>query len=309
VAGLLFLVFVGLAASGLIETLGASATSRDRTPPTAPTNLRITGRTSYSVSLAWSPSTDNSGKFSYRVRSSSGSEVTVPQTQTSLHWTANLEAGRTYSFYVYAVDAAGNKSKDSNTQSVTLPRDTVAPSAPVVSVTDVGPTHVSLQWSANDDGPYLFYSVFKDGSPVIQGTASRSATITALVPGTTYTFTVQARDNGVNWSAHSAPLAVTTEQSNPNDAAAPTTPANLQVTNAFSDGEMHLGWNHSVDDVDPNWAIRYDVYVNGALSDTAVNRNESIVYGVDGQNTITVVAVDSAGNRSAPATTTVVLDL
>lgn len=39
----------------------ASAAPRDRTPPTTPTDLRVTGTSDYSVSLAWNASSDNSG--------------------------------------------------------------------------------------------------------------------------------------------------------------------------------------------------------------------------------------------------------
>jgi chitodextrinase len=118
--------------------------SRDRTPPTKPTNLRITASAAFSVSLAWNPSTDNSGDFSYRIRHSWGYEQTVSKTQTSFTWTTNLESRQTYSFFVYAVDAAGNKSPASNTVTVTLPRDTKPPTAPVLTLTDVGATHISL---------------------------------------------------------------------------------------------------------------------------------------------------------------------
>jgi hypothetical protein len=53
----------------LAVLLGASDLSaqgfrtRDRQPPTAPSNLVVTGTTQDSVSLAWGPSTDNSGVF------------------------------------------------------------------------------------------------------------------------------------------------------------------------------------------------------------------------------------------------------
>ncbi len=40
---------------------------RDRVKPTAPTNLVVTATTEHSVSLAWGPSTDNSGRFSYLI--------------------------------------------------------------------------------------------------------------------------------------------------------------------------------------------------------------------------------------------------
>ncbi|HSK67524.1 MAG TPA: fibronectin type III domain-containing protein, partial [Anaerolineales bacterium] len=41
--------------------------ARDRKPPTKPTNLRVTSLTPHRVSLAWNPSTDDSGTFTYRV--------------------------------------------------------------------------------------------------------------------------------------------------------------------------------------------------------------------------------------------------
>ena len=61
-----------------------SAQSRDRIPPTAPTNLVVTATTEHSVSLAWGPSTDNSGRFSYII-CCAGTTVTVSQTMTSSH--------------------------------------------------------------------------------------------------------------------------------------------------------------------------------------------------------------------------------
>src|SRR6185503_5600865 len=89
------------------------AASSDRQAPTKPTNLRSTGNTSWSVSLAWNPSTDNSGIASYRVRDNWGREITVPGTQTNVTWKypahPPLHNGATYSFSVYAVDAANNK--------------------------------------------------------------------------------------------------------------------------------------------------------------------------------------------------------
>lgn len=69
------ILLVLLSVFGVFPALAA----RDRTPPTRPTNLRVTSITSYRVSLAWNPSSDNSGTFSYRVVISDGSTYTVPQ--------------------------------------------------------------------------------------------------------------------------------------------------------------------------------------------------------------------------------------
>jgi hypothetical protein len=41
------------------------AARRDRTPPTTPANFRVTEVSPTSVSIAWNPSSDNSGSFFY----------------------------------------------------------------------------------------------------------------------------------------------------------------------------------------------------------------------------------------------------
>ena len=72
----------------LLSVFGTSPAlaARDRTPPTKPTNLRVTALTSYKLSLAWNPSTDNSGTFSYKVVVSDGAIYTLPQTQTTFNY-------------------------------------------------------------------------------------------------------------------------------------------------------------------------------------------------------------------------------
>ena len=63
-------------------------------------------------------------------------------------------------------------------------------------------------------------------------------------------------------------------------------------------------WDQSTDDVDPQWAIEYEVYVNGTLSPLAVDTGvgRSFVYGtVNGLNSFVVKAVDRTGNTSAPS--------
>jgi hypothetical protein len=60
----------------------AAATRGDRTPPTTPTNLRVTSVSHTSVTLAWDPSKDNKGSFSYHVNKD-GQSFTVPQTRTT----------------------------------------------------------------------------------------------------------------------------------------------------------------------------------------------------------------------------------
>ncbi|MFD9943738.1 fibronectin type III domain-containing protein [Nonomuraea sp. NPDC059023] len=75
--------------------------------PTPPTNLRVTGTTSSSVSLAWDPATDNVGVVGYDVRG--GPSVTGTTATVS-----GLQPGTPYTFTVRARDAAGLVSDPSN---------------------------------------------------------------------------------------------------------------------------------------------------------------------------------------------------
>jgi hypothetical protein len=71
------------------------------------------------------------------------------------------------------------------------------------------------------------------------------------------------------------------------------------------DAEPWLFWEQSTDNVDPQSVIRCDVYVNGVLDHSLMGFGRTIVYGNPGVfNTYQVIAVDSAGNQSAPATLT-----
>ena len=209
--------------------------------PTRPFNLRSTGNTSWSVSLAWDAST---GAASYRIRDNWGREISVPGTQTSVTWKyphPPLHNGATYSFSMYAVDAAGNKSASSNTVTVSLPLDTQAPTVPTFSVTSVGTRHIGLAWSSTDDAPFISYQVYKDGVPIRSGgftwVSETSRTFTLLQPGTTYTFTAQAKDrfvneSGGNLSAVSPPFSVTTNVNDGSDVTPPTShhPCRLSAT-------------------------------------------------------------------------------
>lgn len=280
------------------------ASSGDTTPPTAPTDLRVTATTQTSIALAWNPSTDNSGSFSYVVRQDNLS-WTVPQTQTSytLTW---LSPGRTYTFTVRAVDKALNTSADSNTVIAATQPDLAPPTAPVLSVPDVSPSQVWLSWTESTDDLQPFsvgYTVFVDGEVAtgLNWIDHRRASLRHLTPGTTHTFKVSARDGSGN-VADSNVVSVTTLQSA--DTVPPSAPTNLRIESDQGCAEVVLAWNQSTDDVDPQSAIEYEVYVNGVLSPLAVQTGvgQSFAYGTNnGLNTFVVKAVDRSGNTSSPS--------
>ena len=83
------------------------------------------------------------------------------------------------------------------------------------------------------------------------------------------------------------------------DATGPTAPGNLY---AFDFGcETWLFWDESVDEVDPQPAIVYEVRVNGVFDGAAIGIDRWITYGTQASNTFSVQAIDTLGNRSPSA--------
>src|SRR5688572_28000053 len=235
------------------ETVAPDSPALGRSPnrktPTGPLNLRSTGNTSWSVSFAWDPI---SGSASYRLRDNWGREISVPGTQTSVTWKyphPPLQNGATYSFAAYAVDAAGNKSASSNTVTVSLPLDKEAPTVPAFTVTSVGTRHIGLAWSSTDDSPFISYTVTKDGVKISSGgltwISETSRTFTLLQPGTTYTFTAQAKDRFVNESGGNLSAVSTfsfaTKVNDGSDVTPPTQPSSVQAF-GYGDLEMQVWW-------------------------------------------------------------------
>jgi len=280
---------------------------RDRRAPTTPTNLHTTAMTHTSVTLAWNPSTDNSGSVTYRVQMTSPLSLGMETSQTSLTWTS-LSPGTTYSFYVYAFDKQGNRSANSNTLTVTTPADTTPPTSPELSGIVLGPSQVRLTWTAaTDENQWwsLAYDVWVNGNPAahVNWDGERSVRIRHLTPATTNVFTVQAWDSSGNRSTSNA-VTLTTEASS--DTVPPTAPTNLHLVSDQGGGEFYLGWTQSTDDVDPQYLIEYEIYVNGVLSPLAVSAgvDQDFVYArPECENVFVVKAVDRTGNTSEPSNT------
>jgi chitodextrinase len=290
----------------LVSLFGTSPAlaARDRTPPTKPTNLRATSLTPHRVTLAWNPSTDNSGTFTYRLFVSWGSTTTLPQTQTT--YSVSLVPANTYSFYVYAVDGSGNVSQKSNTLTVTTPPDTTAPTSPVVSLVGVNPTEISLQWTAStDDGLHIRYQVFVNNNPSgVETLNGLAAVLHGLTPETTYEITIQASDlYGGNMAAPSNVLTVTTPAVSATDTQPPSSPGCCWGGDVGG-LELNIFWGHSFDNQTAQASIVYEIYLNGVL-DHATTGDRAVLYTTQtGDNTVTLIAIDRAGNRSAPSTAT-----
>jgi len=92
------------------NTWGSS--SPDTEAPTAPTDLEVTSEGSTSIELNWTASTDNINVTEYQIYVDGNLYMTV---NTNSATVTNLSPETTYSFYVIALDNAGNESTPSET--------------------------------------------------------------------------------------------------------------------------------------------------------------------------------------------------
>jgi hypothetical protein len=293
----------------------SAAGKGDRSAPTTPTNLSAGNITSTSVTLNWTGSTDKSGSLSYKVRitnlknSAYNSLATVSQSQTT--YTARfLATNSPYTFSVYAVDAAGNKSADSNLVSASTLADTTPPSAPTLTATVLNPSQVQLTWTRSTDNVTnncCNYSVNLNGSKYtghlnwVQAPAgSLSATIRHLMPSTSYSFSISVSDwSGGNVSTSNT-VNATTDPSN--DITPPSAPTNLRLVQDDTCGEVWLGWVEGTDNSDSQDQIEYEIYVNGVLSPLPISAGidlDFVYANAHGDNYFQVKAVDRSGNTSA----------
>ena len=88
----------------------------DAQAPTAPANLVSSAKTTTTISLSWTASTDNTAVTGYNVYMDNVLKTTVTGLTTTI---TGLTAATAYSFNVKAKDAAGNISAPSNILSVT----------------------------------------------------------------------------------------------------------------------------------------------------------------------------------------------
>ena len=160
---------------------------------------------------------------------------------------------------------------------------------------------------------------------VTQGSASGSASFTPICDRQTQTVVLSVDASGGTFHTGSANAgasasvgfnggsfsgtdsrAVTILESSTGDTTPPSTPPGLSA-NVFGDGETWLDWNASADNATPSGLIVYEVFLNGRFDQgIGGGQTAAILYADLGVvNTIEVIAIDGAGNRSAPATVTV----
>jgi len=107
---------LGTAWTATAGPLTATQTVADDAAPTTPGRPVAANTTGYSTDLTWAASTDNVGVTSYEVYRNN---VRVATVTTAQYTDETLRQNTTYSYTVYALDAAGNRSAVSAATSVT----------------------------------------------------------------------------------------------------------------------------------------------------------------------------------------------
>jgi chitodextrinase len=140
------------------------------------------------------------------------------------------------------------------------------------------------------------YEVFKDG--VLAGSPTASPfDLTGLTASTTYSMTVKARDAAGNRSAASTAKSVTTLAVV--DTTVPSTPTAL-ASSAITPTSFTLKWTASTDNVA---VTGYEIFKGGVLAGTSATPSFDVIGLVPATTySMTVKAVDAAGNHSAAST-------
>lgn len=277
--------------------------------PATPLRLHTTNVTATQISLAWSQNT-STGPVRARVYK----DGVLAATTSLVRYTATgLTPEGTYSFYVVAIDSAGNASAPTRTVTVTTRGPGVVPPGPAnLRATDVAPGRIDLAFDQPEDSwDITGYQVF-DGTTVVAtaytfqwwGIPTIPLTVHELAPGTAHSYSVRAYRDTFGASAPSNTLALTTPART--DTSAPSTPADFQASMArYACFSVILTWNQSTDNSDPQAAIDYQIFINGGFHAWVRGTGTAQIGIVPfGNNTITVRAVDRSGNASATAAAT-----
>jgi len=192
--------------------------SLDSTPPSVPSNPRVSNLTCNTVTFAWNASTDNVGVVFYDVYHDG--QLMKSVSGTTLSTSLTVVAAVTWGLFVNARDAAGNVSQASTTVPITPPQcqiDSQPPTAPTQLTGSAAGTSVTLAWTASTDNVGVrAYDIYRRALKV--GTVTGTATVapattfidSGLAANTSYSYFVVARDAQANVSPHSNTATVTT---------------------------------------------------------------------------------------------------
>lgn len=302
-------VYVGLAVTSHANTTLGTATfdnisftgqppAADTTPPTF-SSVSAQNPNQNGATITWTTNEPATSQVEYGTTATYGLSTAVNTSLDTTHTqvVAGLDANTTYHYRVRSADAAGN-SATSGDFTFTTPGvpDTEAPTAVTgLQAATPSPARVDLTWSAATDNVAIDHYMVKRGGVTIAAPAGISFSDTAVLPNTTYTYTVAAVDTAGNTSADNPSVVMTT----PADTTAPSAPSSLTAT-AVSPTQVNLAWTAATDDTG---VAGYTVVRDGVTIGTTTTLAYSDITAVANTTySYTVTSQDAYGNTSAPST-------
>ena len=293
----------------------ATAATQAPPPPTAPGNLTATAASASQINLSWTASASGYGIAYYVVERCQGAGCTnfaqIAASAGTIYSDTGLLSSTSYSYWVQAVDTAGNTSALSNTATAA----TQAPPPPTapgnLTATAASASQINLSWTASTSGigiaDYVVQRCQGAGCANFAQIAALTGTSysdTGLLASASYSYRAQAVDTGGNTSTFSNTSTGATQAPPP-----PTAPGNLTAT-AVSATQINLTWTASTSGIGiadyvvqrcqgagcTNF-VQTAILAGTGYSDTGLLASTSYSYQVQ--------AVDTTGNAgtfSSPAT-------
>jgi chitodextrinase len=203
-----FTVTASDAAGNVGPAAQASLLMPDLVEPGTAGTLNVTSTAKTTVSLGWSPATDDVGVVGYQI---SRDGTAVGTTASTSFDDVALAPATTYAYAVAAVDAAGNLGVPATVSATTIEATPPTVSAPVAAFPATGQlgttsVPVVVSWAATDTSGVALVELqqSKNGGSwtalTLSGAAATSASLTRT-PGNTYRFRARATDSVGNRSS------------------------------------------------------------------------------------------------------------
>lgn len=273
----------------------------DTEAPTVPTNVTSPTQTRTTITLNWSPSTDNKGVKNYEIYRDG---VSVGTSTTTTFTDTGLTALTSYGYQIKAIDAAGNSS---------------AKSEPITFATNNLSNEVTVYYKPGYAAPYIHYRPSGGTWTTAPGAAMAAAEVSGYFKKTVDVGTASGLEAVFNngsgtwdnngsknynfglgvWTFNGgtitagAPSLPPTPETDP-----PSVPTGLSAVPSAAGTSVALSWTASTDNVG---VTGYEVFRDG----TAIGTTASTLTYTDTSRTpgatyaYSVRAYDAAGNKSA----------
>jgi fibronectin type 3 domain-containing protein len=261
------------------------------TKPSTPANLVVGGETENTLTITWDASAGANAYELYR----DASAVPIYVGSATGFTDTGLTSATLYGYKVLAKNSSGSSAQTATAVTgTTAAAASVAPDTPTVLAAS-GQTESTLTLTWNASSGATSYELYRSGTLIFNDTTlARAYTDTGLAGGTTYSYTVLAR-NSFGPSAQSGPfLGLTT----------PNSPSGLAVSGP-TETALTLSWNASTS------ATSYDLYRDGALvfADTVPNltyTDAALATGTSYGYTVLAKNTSGSGSESGAVTGTTI---